>query len=110
MSRLSERDTSFSERLGLGFVALDAASRWRLKTFALRLAVVVLFAAAFAIQRHYPMLRTLAVFCGCQSLFAGVTAAIQRHRIDSATLTAWDEMAAFFGAIELARLIAAVAG
>jgi uncharacterized membrane protein HdeD (DUF308 family) len=110
MSRRSERDAASEVGDATFPVTLDPLSRRRLKIFTLKLAVVVLFAAALAIKQHYPALRTLAVFFGCQSLFAGAIAAIQRQRIDTVSLNAWDEMAAFFAVTMLVRLVAAFAG
>jgi hypothetical protein len=89
--------------------ALDAASRRRIRIFTVKLLVVIPVAIAFAIPRGYSPFKVLAFFCGWQSLFAGAAALFQRQQLDSSRLTGWDEMAAFMGIAELARLVAAIA-
>jgi hypothetical protein len=52
--------------------------------FLLKLSVVAPAALLFAASRGYSPLRALAIFCGCQSLFSGLTALFQRQRCDAA--------------------------
>ena len=81
-----------------------------MQIFTVKLLVMILMATAFAVSRGCPPFRALALFCGWQSVFASAAALFHRHRFDAGFLTAWDEMAAFLGVAELARLIAAFAG
>jgi len=90
-------------------LAPDAASWWRIRIFIVKLSIVILVAIAFGGSRGYPPLRAVAFFCGWQSVFAGAAALFQHHRLDAGFVSAWDEMAAFLGVAELARLIAAFA-
>ena len=55
--------------------------------------------------RGYSPFKVLAFFCGWQNLFAGAAALFQRQQLDSSRLTGWDEMAAFMGIAELARML-----
>jgi hypothetical protein len=41
-------------------------------------------------------------------LFAGMAVLLQRHKLNAAFLTAWDQMAGFFGFAALMRLFDAV--
>jgi hypothetical protein len=47
-------------------------------------------------------------FSFSRSAFAGILARLQRHKIIAASLTAWDEMAAFLGLAVLTHLVEAV--
>jgi hypothetical protein len=96
--------------LRLSLHMLDVTSQRRVRIFLVKLVIVVPAALLFAAPRGYPPLRALAFFCGCQSLFSGLTALFQRQRCDAACLTAWDETAAFLAVTELARIFGAVAG
>jgi len=95
---------------GWSLAALDVASRRRIRIFTVKLLVVLLIAIVFAVPRGYPPFRAFAFFCGWQSAFAGAVALFQHHRLDAGFLSAWDEMAAFLGIAELARLAGAIAG
>jgi hypothetical protein len=90
-------------------VALNSTSRRRIRIFTVKLLIVILIAIAFALPTGHPPFRAIAFFSGRQSLFAGATAVFQRHRLNAGFLTAWDEMAAFLGVAEVARLITAFA-
>jgi hypothetical protein len=91
-------------------LAPGAASWWRIRIFILKLSIVIPVAIAFGASRGYPPLRAIAFFCGWQSVFAGGAALFQRHRLDADFVSAWDEMAAFLGVAELARLVAEFTG
>jgi len=93
--------------MGISF-PLDRASRLRLRIFAFKLLLVVPVSVALASQRNYPLLGTVSFFCFWHSVFAGMAALLQRHKLNAAFLTAWDEMAAFLGLAVLMRLIDAV--
>jgi hypothetical protein len=89
---------SIKTRAGLfarSLVALDPPSRRRLLIFGIKLLIVIVVAAVFALPRDYSPFRAIAFFCGWQSAFAGAAALFHRHRLDAGFLTAWDEMAAF---------------
>jgi hypothetical protein len=103
---MNTRDRLFARSLA----ALDAPLRRRALIFTVKLLVVILVATVVAMPRGLPPFRALAFFCGWQSVFAGVAALFHRHRLDAGFLTAWDEMAAFFGVAELARVIGVIAG
>jgi hypothetical protein len=90
--------------MGLSF-SLDRASRLRLRIYAFKLLLVVPVSLALVSQRNYPLLQTVSFFCFWHSVFAGMAALLQRHKINSAFLTAWDEMAAFLGLAVLMRLV-----
>jgi hypothetical protein len=89
-------------------LALDHTSRLRLRVFTFKLLILVLFAVALASQPNYPLLGTMSFFCFWQSAFAGMAALFQRHNLNAASLTAWDEMAAFLGLSVLMHLVEAV--
>jgi hypothetical protein len=91
-------------------LAPGAASWWRIRIFILKLSIVILVSVVFGASRGYPPLRAIAFFCGWQSVFAGVAAVVQRHRLDADFVSAWDEMAAFLGVAELVRLIGEIVG
>lgn len=82
--------------IGTSF-ALDQTSRLRLRIFRFKLLILVLCAVALASRPNYPLLGTMSFFCFWQSAFAGMAALLQRHNLNAAVLTAWDEMAAFLG-------------
>jgi hypothetical protein len=63
---------------------------------------------AFAAQHNYPLLGMMSLFYFWNGVFAGMAAVLLRHKLNAAFLTAWDEMAAFFGFAALTRLVAAV--
>jgi hypothetical protein len=90
-------------------LAPGAASWWRIRIFIIKLSIVIMVAVVFGASRGYPPLGAIAFFCGWQSVFAAAAALFQRHRLDADFVSAWDEMAAFLGVAELARLIAAFA-
>jgi hypothetical protein len=92
------------------FLAFDDASRRRVRIFAVKLLIVVLFAGAFAAARGNPPLKTLAFFCGWQCLLSALTAWSQRQRCNADYLTAWDEMAAFLGVASLMRMVSVISG
>jgi hypothetical protein len=96
-----------SADIGSSF-ALDQTSRLRLRIFALKLLILVLFSAALASQHDYPPPETMPFFCFWQSAFAGMAALLQRHKLIAASLTAWDEMPAFLGLAVLLHLVGAV--
>jgi hypothetical protein len=58
--------------------------------------------------RGYSPFKVRAFFCGWQRLFAAAAALFQRQQLDSSRPSGWDEMAAFMGIAELARLVAAI--
>lgn len=93
-----------------GPAVFDAASRLRLQSFAFKLLLVIPVSIAFAAQRNYPILGALAYFCFWYSLFSGLAAAAQRHKINADFLTAWDELAAFLGLAVAARFLDAAVG
>jgi hypothetical protein len=88
--------------------SLDRASRLRLRLFAFKLLVAAPVLVAFASQRNYPLLGMMSIFCFWNGVFAGMAALLQRHKLNAAFLTAWDEMAGFFGFAALMRLFDAV--
>jgi hypothetical protein len=75
---------------------------------AFKLLILVLFSIALASHRDYPLPGTVSFFCFWQSAFAGMAALLQRHKLIAASLTAWDEMAAFSGLAVLTHLVKAV--
>jgi hypothetical protein len=89
---------------------LDETSRLRLRIFAFKLMIMIPVSIALAGHRHYPLPATLSFFCFWQGVFAGIAAVFHRHRHNAQFLTAWDEMAAFFGLGALMRLVDTVAG
>jgi hypothetical protein len=78
-------------------LSLDPISRLRLQLFAFKLLIVVPFSAVFASHRSYPLLATMSFFFFWNGVFAAVPALFQHQKVNAAFLTAWDEMAAFFG-------------
>ena len=89
---------------------LDAVSRLRLRSFVFKLMIMIPVSIALAVHRHFPLFVTVSFFCFWQGVFAGTVALFQRHRHNAEFLTAWDEMAAFFGLGALIRLIDAITG
>ena len=89
-------------------VPLDQTSRLRLRIFTFKLLILVLCAVALASQPIYPLLGTMSFFCFWQSAFAGIAVLLQRHNLNGASLTAWDEMAAFLGLAVLMHVVEAV--
>jgi hypothetical protein len=89
-------------------LALDQTSRLRLRIFAFKLLILVLCAVTLASQPNYRLLGTMSFFCFWQCAFAGMAALLQRHNLNAASLTAWDELAAFLGLAVLAHLVEAV--
>ena len=89
-------------------IQLDRASRLRLQIFAFKLLLVVPVSVALASLRNYPLLGTVSFFCFWHSVLVGMAALLQRHKLNAAFLTAWDETAAFLGLAVLMRLVDAV--
>jgi hypothetical protein len=85
-------------------------SERRLHAFAFKVLLLIPISVAFAASRNVPAFNAAAFFCGWYSSFAGLAAAVQRHRLNAAYLTAWDEMAAFMGLAAIARLIGSIVG
>ena len=85
--------------------ALDPASRLRLRIFAFKLLLVILFSVAIATQRGIPLLQLVAFLCFCHAIFSGMAALFQRQTYRAAFLTAWDETAAFLAIALLAHLL-----
>jgi len=98
LSRATPHPMSFS-------FPLDQASRLRLRIFAFKLLIAVPVLVTFASQRHYPLLEAISIFCFWNGVFAGIAALFQHNNVNAAFLTAWDEMAAFFGLATLMRLL-----
>ena|ERR1700722_18565533 len=89
---------------------LDATSKLRIRAFAFKILLVIPVAVVFALQHQVTVFRALGYFCFWFSLFSGVAALVQRHKSDAASLTAWDEMAAFLGLALVASFLGALAG
>jgi hypothetical protein len=94
-------------RLGL-MPSFDSASRQRLRIFAFKLLLVIPFSVILARHRDFSLPATLWFFFCWHAAFSGLAGLLQRHRPGAATLTAWDEVAAFIGLAALARLADAV--
>jgi hypothetical protein len=77
--------------------SLDPVSRLRIRLFAFKLLIAVPVSAVFASHRSYPLLATMSFFIFWNGVFAAVPALFQHQKVNAAFLTAWDEMAAFFG-------------
>jgi hypothetical protein len=107
MARPRAHQQNYSTAMSFSF-SLDQASRLRLRIFAFKLLIAIPVLVAFASQRNYPMLGMMSFFCYWNGIFAGMAALLQRHKVNAAFLTAWDEMAAFFGCAALMRLVDAV--
>ena len=58
--------------------ALNAASRRRVRFFAVKLMITSPFAIMFSAANGYPLFRSLTVLCGWQSLFAAAISFAQR--------------------------------
>jgi hypothetical protein len=84
---------------------LDQASGLRLRIFAFKVLVIIPISIAFAVNRKYPLFGTAALFCAWNSIFSGVAALFRRDRCNAASLTAWDETAAFLGLATLMHLL-----
>lgn len=89
---------------------ISGASRRRLQSFALKVLLLIPISAAFATQGHMPIFGAWAFFCGWYSMFAGLAAVVQRHKLTAEYLTSWDEMAAFLGLAAAARLAGLIVG
>jgi len=87
---------------------LDRLSRLRLRNFAFKLLIPLPVLVALTSQRNFPLLGALSSFCLWNSVFVGTAGVFQHHKLDSAFLTAWDEMAAFLGLAVLMHLVDAV--
>ena len=98
-----------STKTGESF-SLDAASRLRLQLFAFKLLIAVAVSAAFASHRSYPLLATMAFFFFWNGVFAATPALFQHQKLNAPFLTAWDEMAAFFGLAALMSISNAIIG
>jgi hypothetical protein len=96
-------------KTGVSF-SLDPISRLRLQLFAFKLLIVVPFSAVFASHRSYPLLATMSFFFFWNGVFAAVPALFQAQKVNAAFLTAWDEMAAFFGLAALMSIFNAIIG
>jgi hypothetical protein len=90
--------------------SLDSASRLRLQLFAFKLLIMVPVSAVFASHRSYPLLATMSLFFFWNGVFAAVPALFQHQKVKAAFLTAWDEMAAFFGLAALMGTFNAMIG
>jgi len=91
-----------------GRVGLDQRSGLRLRTFAFKVLVIIPVSVALAVNRNYPLIGTVVLFCLWNSIFSGLAALFQRHRCNAASLTAWDETAAFLGLATLMHLVQAI--
>jgi hypothetical protein len=89
---------------------LDPASRYRVRVFAVKLFIAVLFAIALSMSRGSPLLKSMAFLCGWQGVFSAAIALFQHQRPDAAELTGWDESVAFLGVASLMRLASALVG
>jgi hypothetical protein len=89
---------------------IDRASRRRLQSFAFKVLLLIPTSVAFAAQGHMPIFGASAFFCGWYSMFAGLAAVVQRHKLTAKYLTSWDEMAAFLGLAAAVRLAGLIAG
>jgi hypothetical protein len=87
---------------------LDQVSGLRLRIFAFKVLIIIPVSVALAANRQYPMLGTVAFFCTWNSIFSALAALLQRHRHNAASLTAWDETAAFLGLATLTHLLQAI--
>ena len=85
-------------------------SRQRLQSFAFKILLLIPVSVAFAAQRHVPLFGASAFFCSWYSMFAGLAAVVQRHKLTAEYFTAWDEMAAFLGLAAAVRLVGLVVG
>ena len=94
---------------GVSF-SLDPTSRRRLQLFAFKLLIVVPVSAVFASHRSYPLLATMSFFFFWNGVFAAMPALFQHQNVNVAFLTAWDEMAAFFGLAALMGIFNAIIG
>jgi hypothetical protein len=89
---------------------LDASTRRLVRVFAVKLTITGSFAVMLCTVNGYPLLRSLALLCGWQGLFAASIALVQRQNLQSSALTGWDESAAFLGIAALVRLVGTASG
>ena len=88
-------------------VAFDGASRLRIQIFAFKLMFVAPVCLIMALAHQgYHAFGAMSFLCFWHGVFAGLAGLVQRHRLDAACLTAWDEVAAFMGLSMLARFMA----
>ena len=74
---------------------LDPVSRAYLKSFGVKLLILIPASLVLAVHRGLPLITAICFFCFWNSIFAGLAGLVQRQRYPAASLTAWDEAAAF---------------
>ncbi|HUI34736.1 MAG TPA: hypothetical protein VLX67_04310 [Stellaceae bacterium] len=89
---------------------LDPVSRRRLAIFVFKLLMLGPIAVAFASQQHFSIIAAAGYFCSWYVLFSFIAALIQRHKLNAAVLTAWDEAAGFLGIALASHLLDTLAG
>ena len=89
---------------------IDPVSRRRLEIFVFKLLMLGPIAVTFASRQHLSIIAAVGYFCSWYVLFSFIAALIQRHKVNAAVLTAWDEAAGFLGIALAARLLDTLAG
>lgn len=107
MPRVSKTDSDLTAKAA---DKIGGASRRRLQSFAFKVLLLIPVSVVFAVQRHVPVFAAAVFFCGWYSMFAGFAAVVQRHKLSAEYLTAWDEMAAFWGLAAAVRLAGLIVG